>query len=265
MAYQRDAHGVAQWKKLFLIVVGSWHVDPSTKTCEIYDIAKNTWSALPELNYPTCAPGLIIVKNRYLYKLGGTTNIRKIEFLDLQEPTQWITINTSNQMGKKPSINRCLLHPLKAEDKFLVLGCHFNRTECPFIYHIDKNKFKRFQKNELQIDMYRSNDVVQFEDHTIYVRPFVKVGEAPENVKVLQYFVEDECVEEDEENGPNRSGKTKLRKVGDFLRNMFNKNHPKLSTKSYLRTDKGHVEEVEFATTVWEMSTTNNNNSNANL
>ena len=115
---------------------------------------------MPELNYSTCAPGMIIVKDRYLYKLGGTTNIRKLEFLDLTEvlaeyntkssvngmqvdPPQWITINTSNSMGKKSSINRCLLHQT-CDDKFLVLGCHFGRTESPFTYHLDKNEFKKF-------------------------------------------------------------------------------------------------------------------------
>jgi hypothetical protein len=77
-------------------VVGSWHVDSSTKTCEMYNIFADKWEVLPELNYATCAPGLIVIKDRYLYKLGGTTNIRKIEVLDLQQPTDWITINTSN-------------------------------------------------------------------------------------------------------------------------------------------------------------------------
>jgi len=127
------------WQRRYIIVVGSWHVDSSTKTCEIYDNLKNKWEKLPDLNYATCAPGLIIIKNRYLYKLGGTTNIRKIEYLDLMNPELWITINTSNQMGKKPSINRCLLHPIKSEEKFLILGCHFGRTESPFIYNIEKN------------------------------------------------------------------------------------------------------------------------------
>lgn len=51
---------------------------------------------MPELNYDTCAPGLIIIKDRYLYKLGGTTNIRKIEFIDLEACDIWITINTTN-------------------------------------------------------------------------------------------------------------------------------------------------------------------------
>lgn len=83
MHHARDAHGIIAWKNNFMIVVGSWHVEASTKTVEIYDIQQNEWKQLPELNYATCAPGLIIVHDRYLYKVGGTTNIRKIERLDL--------------------------------------------------------------------------------------------------------------------------------------------------------------------------------------
>ncbi len=49
----------------------------------MYDIQLNQWKTLPELNYATCAPGLIIIKDRYLFKVGGTTNIRKVETLDL--------------------------------------------------------------------------------------------------------------------------------------------------------------------------------------
>ena len=86
MMYARDAHGVIAWKNQYIIVVGSWHVESSTKTVEMYDIVANRWEVLPELNYSTCAPGLIVIKDRYLYKLGGTTNIRKIEFLDLLSP-----------------------------------------------------------------------------------------------------------------------------------------------------------------------------------
>ena len=86
MNHKRDAHGVIGWKNKKIIVVGAWHVDSSTRTCEMYDIENDKWDLLPELNYPTCAPGLIIMKERYLYKLGGTTNIRKIEVLDLEKP-----------------------------------------------------------------------------------------------------------------------------------------------------------------------------------
>lgn len=33
----------------------------------------------------TCAPGLIVIDDRYLYKLGGTSDISKVEMLDLEK------------------------------------------------------------------------------------------------------------------------------------------------------------------------------------
>jgi hypothetical protein len=37
------------------------------------------------LNEETCALGLIIVEKRYLYKLGGTTDIGKVEMLNINK------------------------------------------------------------------------------------------------------------------------------------------------------------------------------------
>jgi len=99
--------------------------------------------------------------------------------------------------------------------------------------------------------MYRSNDVVQFEENSIFVRPFVKVGEPSENVKVLKYFIKKDLIEECEENGPNGHYRSNLRKIGDFFKNVFS-THPKFSTKPYQLYEKGHIEEMEFATTVWD-------------
>jgi hypothetical protein len=42
----------------------------------------------------------------------------------------------------------------------LVIGCHFGRSEKPFLYDLMLNKYNEFQDKELFIDMYRSNDVV---------------------------------------------------------------------------------------------------------
>ena len=39
--------------------------------------------------------------------------------------------------------------------------------------------------------MYRSNDVVQFDADHIYIRPFIKVGEAAEKVKVHKFYLRD--------------------------------------------------------------------------
>lgn len=37
--------------------------------------------------------------------------------------------------------------------------------------------------------MYRSNDVVFLSEDAIFIRPFVKVGDPPENIKVLKYYI----------------------------------------------------------------------------
>ena len=65
-----------------------------------------------------------------------------------QNENLWVTINTCNKMGRKATINRCLLYPLSPYsqecDQFLVLGCHFGRSEAPFVYDTTKNKYLKF-------------------------------------------------------------------------------------------------------------------------
>jgi hypothetical protein len=77
----------------------------------------------------------------------------------------------------------------RGNGKFLVLGCHFGRSETPFTFDPDSNKFSQFQEDEITIDLYRSNDFVQFSPGSIYIRPFLKIGEPDESVKVLEYFL----------------------------------------------------------------------------
>lgn len=57
--------------------------------------------------------------------------------------------------------------------------------------------------------MYRSNDIVQFDKSFIYLRPFVKVGEPSESVKVFKYYIEKtkqdlNKIIKFEENGPDK-------------------------------------------------------------
>jgi hypothetical protein len=99
--------------------------------------------------------------------------------------------------------------------------------------------------------MYRSNDVVTLDDHSIFIRPFVKVGEPPENVKVLQYFLRDVTIESEEADGPLTRRRSRMKKLGEFLKNVFSK-QPRLTSKNLQRYEKGHIEEVEFATSCWE-------------
>lgn len=85
MNLARDGHGLISWHNRYLIVVGTWHHSENSKTAEIYDIRKNKWWRLPDLNEETSAPGLIVMQDRFLYKIGGQTDIDLIERLDLQK------------------------------------------------------------------------------------------------------------------------------------------------------------------------------------
>ena len=62
--------------------------------------------------------------------------------------------------------------------------------------------------------MYRSNDIVRFEQNCIYIRPFVKVGEPSESVKVFKYYLEktkqDPRGIKIEENGPDKLPATQI-------------------------------------------------------
>ena len=117
----------------------------------MYDVLTNQWSMLPALNDATCAPGLVVMNDRFLYKLGGTSDIGKVEMLDLLavgDQNRWTSISTANKFGRKHTINRCLLHPLPCrntdESSFLVLGCHFGRSEKPFVYDTKQNMYTPF-------------------------------------------------------------------------------------------------------------------------
>jgi hypothetical protein len=98
----------------------------------------------------------------------------------LENNKQWLIIKTYNTIGQKSTLNRCFIMPIVPQpldcNELLILGCHYGRSESPFAYDYKLNRYKKFQKEAIQMDMYRSNDIVQFSDKFIYVRPFCKVG-----------------------------------------------------------------------------------------
>ena len=87
----------------------------------------------------------------------------------------------------------------------------------------------------MQIDMYRSNDVVQFNSDSIFIRPFAKVGEKPENIKVIKYFLQQKKFnyeydsDEEDEHGPEinqnlllpKPKRKRRSKFGTLLKNVF--------------------------------------------
>ena len=81
--------------------------------------------------------------------------------------------------------------------------------------------------------MYRSNDIVQFDNNFIYVRPFVKVGEPAESVKVFKFYLQDtqesaRPILMNPEEGSNGPDKTKSKSKQTFLSGCV----PKKSARS---------------------------------
>lgn len=91
--------------------------------------------------------------------------------------------------------------------KFLILGCHFTRNEIPFTFDVTHRKYdsqpqldptQNFEMKDpeenpnwkgmcLCLDLYRSNDYVQFETDHIYLRTFLKVKESADDVRVIKF------------------------------------------------------------------------------
>eukprot|EP00349_Pseudokeronopsis_sp_Brazil_P006712 CAMPEP_0202958714 /NCGR_PEP_ID=MMETSP1396-20130829/2985_1 /ASSEMBLY_ACC=CAM_ASM_000872 /TAXON_ID= /ORGANISM="Pseudokeronopsis sp., Strain Brazil" /LENGTH=118 /DNA_ID=CAMNT_0049676905 /DNA_START=951 /DNA_END=1307 /DNA_ORIENTATION=+ len=116
--------------------------------------------------------------------------------------------------------------------------------------------------------------MVMLKDEAVFIRPFVKVGEPPENIKVLKYYLKFRTeIGEDLEDGPEYNRTSSLltqsyqaekkpnepnpprintgQKVKNLFRNVF-EGKPIFTTQPLIKHNKGQVEEVEFATTEWD-------------
>ena len=57
--------------KDYLYAVGNKYNDDTAKKCEVYEIAKNKWTEIDELNHPRHFHSICVLDNRYLYVIGG--------------------------------------------------------------------------------------------------------------------------------------------------------------------------------------------------
>lgn len=57
--------------KDYIYAVGSKYPDETSKQCEVYDVAKNKWHEIGDLQAPRHYASLTVVDSRYLYVLGG--------------------------------------------------------------------------------------------------------------------------------------------------------------------------------------------------
>lgn len=93
--------------KDYIYAVGSKYPDETSKKCEVYDVAKNKWSEIGDLNFSRHYHTITIVENRYLYVIGGRDSmtegpLESIERLDgfvEVEKQKWDAIQIVNKDG----------------------------------------------------------------------------------------------------------------------------------------------------------------------
>jgi N-acetylneuraminic acid mutarotase len=61
--------------KDYIYAVGSKYPDETSKKCEVYDISKNKWTEIGDLNQPRHYHSITILENRYLYVIGGRDSL----------------------------------------------------------------------------------------------------------------------------------------------------------------------------------------------
>lgn len=61
--------------KDYIYAIGSKYPDESSKRCEVYDIAKNKWAEIGELNQSRHYHSISVLESRYLYVIGGRDSL----------------------------------------------------------------------------------------------------------------------------------------------------------------------------------------------
>lgn len=87
--------------KDYIYAVGSKYPDETSKKCEVYDIAKNKWQEIGDLNHGRHFHSMCIVESRYLFVIAGRdsqteTPLETFERLDCYQEVErqkWETLN----------------------------------------------------------------------------------------------------------------------------------------------------------------------------
>jgi len=136
MKYGKCGHQLAHFHrrfdyktKDFIYAVGSKYPDDMARKTELYDIAKNKWYEVGELNQGRHFHSLCIVENRYLFAIAGRdsqteTPLDSIERLDCfadidnQRWEKLNLVNKDNQWSPRDTIGSFVL----GEAEILIFG-----------------------------------------------------------------------------------------------------------------------------------------------
>lgn len=74
MIEEKSNIGHCSTKKEIFIAGGTNTKNYSLTNVESYDIKKDAWKYLPQMNLARCLPGICLFRQRFLYVFGGLNN-----------------------------------------------------------------------------------------------------------------------------------------------------------------------------------------------
>jgi hypothetical protein len=99
MAYSKNGHSSLEINQSALIILGGIESKNKLKVCEQYDIIKDSWSFLPELNQFKSEITPILFRKRFVYVFGGEISA-KLEMLDMEEGKSWEILKLNEDCDK---------------------------------------------------------------------------------------------------------------------------------------------------------------------
>lgn len=113
----------------FLFATGSKYPEEVSKKCEVYEVAKNKWTEIAELNTPRHLHSICVLDNRYLYVIGGRDSYKDQALDSFErfdgcgdfEKTKWQSITVANKEGLWMARDTVGSFPLN-ESEILIFG-----------------------------------------------------------------------------------------------------------------------------------------------
>jgi N-acetylneuraminic acid mutarotase len=154
MIFERRAHTLTEVyydeNHSYIYAIGSSLPNESMNKCEVYNVAKDEWTQVPNLNTKRNFHSSIAFHNRFIYVVAGfnggqRTNL--IEKLDLKKvKMQWEILNLRvKENCNWICLEGCGLHAI-AKDKILIFGgfttSDQKTNEC-FIFNVNTNEIEQ--------------------------------------------------------------------------------------------------------------------------
>eukprot|EP00826_Nyctotherus_ovalis_P064289 TRINITY_DN9427_c0_g1_i13.p1 TRINITY_DN9427_c0_g1~~TRINITY_DN9427_c0_g1_i13.p1 ORF type:complete len:466 (+),score=31.16 TRINITY_DN9427_c0_g1_i13:172-1569(+) len=137
MKYAKNCHAACAISTNSFVTIGGFN-KAALSCCEEYLLSADTWMPFPSLNVARLNAGSILMKNRYLYAVGGRNTKNEIEVIDISIQKSWMLVNiASNELD----FNECP-EILRMSDNKLIILCGNDTTEAG-IFNIKHKTIKK--------------------------------------------------------------------------------------------------------------------------